>query len=59
MQVEQTLAKYFGYHSFRPGQKEVIEAVLRRKRCDCLIANGYGEITLLPATGLYFFKACA
>lgn len=26
--MEQTLSHYFGYKSFRPGQKEIIERVL-------------------------------
>ncbi|MEQ6356753.1 ATP-dependent DNA helicase RecQ [Lysinibacillus sp. M3] len=43
MELEQTLAKYFGYTTFRPGQKEVIEAILEKKDVIALLPTGMGK----------------
>ena len=43
MELEQTLAKYFGYATFRPGQKEVIEAILSGKDVIALLPTGMGK----------------
>ncbi len=43
MELEQTLAKYFGYTTFRPGQREVIEAILAGKDGIALLPTGMGK----------------
>ncbi|MGN4125800.1 RecQ family ATP-dependent DNA helicase [Lysinibacillus sphaericus] len=43
MELEQTLAKYFGYTTFRPGQKEVIEAILGGRDGIALLPTGMGK----------------
>ncbi|MFJ5764207.1 RecQ family ATP-dependent DNA helicase [Lysinibacillus sp. NPDC093210] len=43
MELEQTLAKHFGYTTFRPGQKEVIEAILDGKDVIALLPTGMGK----------------
>lgn len=40
--MEQTLSHYFGYKSFRPGQKEIIERVL----------NHHHTLGVLPTGGV-------
>lgn len=43
MELEQILAKQFGYTAFRPGQKEVIEAILEGKDVIALLPTGMGK----------------
>ncbi|MFJ8458528.1 RecQ family ATP-dependent DNA helicase [Lysinibacillus xylanilyticus] len=43
MELEQILAKQFGYSAFRPGQKEVIEAILEGKDVIALLPTGMGK----------------
>lgn len=41
--LEQSLQHYFGYHTFRPGQKEIIEAILSGEDCIALLPTGMGK----------------
>lgn len=43
MELEQLLQKHFGYSSFRPGQKEVIEAILEEQDVIALLPTGMGK----------------
>lgn len=43
MQLEQLLQKHFGYPSFRPGQKEVIEQLLNGRDTIALLPTGMGK----------------
>ncbi|KOS69190.1 ATP-dependent DNA helicase [Lysinibacillus contaminans] len=56
MQLEQTLAKYFGYTSFRPGQKEVIEAVVEGKDVIALLPTSMGKSLCYQLPGYLFSK---
>lgn len=56
---EAVLREVFGYHSFRPGQREVIEAVLAGRDCIAVMPTGAGKsltfqvpARLLPGTVL-------
>lgn len=54
MELEQLLHKHFGYSSFRPGQKEVIEAILQGNDVIALLPTGMGKSLCyqLPAYAL-------
>lgn len=43
MQLEQHLETLFGYSSFRPGQKEIIEAILSRQNVLAILPTGAGK----------------
>jgi len=43
MELEELLYKHFGYSSFRPGQREVIEAILQEKDVMALLPTGMGK----------------
>ncbi len=43
IELEQLLQKHFGYSSFRPGQKEVIEAVMEGQDVIALLPTGMGK----------------
>ncbi|MGG0655566.1 RecQ family ATP-dependent DNA helicase [Rummeliibacillus pycnus] len=43
VELEQLLQQYFGYTTFRPGQKEVIEAVIQGKDVIALLPTGMGK----------------
>lgn len=43
MELEQLLQQHFGYQSFRPGQKEVIEALLQEQDVIALLPTGMGK----------------
>ncbi|MBI3565051.1 MAG: DEAD/DEAH box helicase, partial [Elusimicrobia bacterium] len=43
MTPEQVLKEVFGYPSFRPGQREVIEAVLAGRDCVGVMPTGAGK----------------
>ncbi|SFA98117.1 MULTISPECIES: ATP-dependent DNA helicase RecQ [unclassified Bacillus (in: firmicutes)] len=43
MELEISLKKYFGYSSFRNGQKEVIESILKGKHTSAMLPTGTGK----------------
>lgn len=43
MELEEILYRHFGYHSFRPGQKEVIEKIVERQDVVALLPTGMGK----------------
>ena len=40
---EQVLEQYYGYPSFRPGQREIIDALLEGRDCICVMPTGRGK----------------
>lgn len=54
MELEQLLHKHFGYTTFRPGQKEVVEAILQGHDVIALLPTGMGKSLCyqLPAYAL-------
>ncbi|RKJ33572.1 DEAD/DEAH box helicase, partial [Butyricicoccus sp. 1XD8-22] len=56
MQLEATLNKYFGYSSFRPGQKEVIEQLVKGQDVIALLPTGMGKSLCYQLPG-YIFEA--
>ncbi|HGG56566.1 MAG TPA: ATP-dependent DNA helicase RecQ, partial [Nannocystis exedens] len=53
-QIDLALRDRFGFDTFRPGQREAIEALLRERRLLCIQPTGHGKSLLyqLPATVL-------
>jgi ATP-dependent DNA helicase RecQ len=51
-ELDQALRERFGFASFRPGQREAIEALLEHRRLLCIQPTGHGKSLLyqLPAT---------
>ena len=45
------LKKIYGYENFRPGQEDIIETILEKKKCSCCYADRSRKICMLPATG--------
>ncbi|XP_057789662.1 uncharacterized protein LOC131006526 isoform X2 [Salvia miltiorrhiza] len=41
--MESTLKKYFGFSTFRPYQKEIVESILQGKDCLVVMATGSGK----------------
>ena len=41
--LHNTLKQYFGHDHFRPGQFEVIDALLRRQHCVAILPTGHGK----------------
>nr|GMD67043.1 ATP-dependent DNA helicase RecQ-like [Ipomoea batatas]GMD69181.1 ATP-dependent DNA helicase RecQ-like [Ipomoea batatas]GMD73197.1 ATP-dependent DNA helicase RecQ-like [Ipomoea batatas] len=41
--MDSTLKKYFGYSTYRPYQKEIIEKILEGKDCLVVMATGSGK----------------
>lgn len=54
--LEQILEKHFGYTSFRPGQKEVIEQLLKGQDVIALLPTGMGKSMCYQLPG-YIFDA--
>ncbi|MEA7385896.1 DEAD/DEAH box helicase, partial [Salmonella enterica subsp. enterica serovar Virginia] len=49
--LEEALKKYFHYDTFRPGQREVIEAVLQEKDVIALLPTGSGKSLCYQLSG--------
>src|SRR6478735_2257595 len=43
MELELLLKKYFGYNSFKPGQKEVIQSILAGQHTLAMLPTGTGK----------------
>ena len=59
MQPEQILKEWFGYDCFRPGQREVVDAILSGRDCLAVLPTGAGksicfQVPALMQTGLTF-----
>ncbi|WP_431029668.1 RecQ family ATP-dependent DNA helicase [Lysinibacillus sp. LZ02] len=54
--LEQTLQQVFGYDTFRPGQKEVIEQLLEGRDCIALLPTGMGKSLCYQLPGYLFEK---
>lgn len=52
--MEQTLSHYFGYKTFRPGQKEIIERVLNHHHTLGVLPTGGGKSLCYQVPGLMF-----
>ena len=48
--LEDALKHHFGYDTFRPGQKKIIQAALQNKDLLTIMPTGGGEISLFSAT---------
>ncbi|GLC87094.1 RecQ family ATP-dependent DNA helicase [Lysinibacillus piscis] len=56
MELEQLLVKHFGYTSFRPGQREIIEAILEGQDVLALLPTGMGKSLCYQLTGYVLQK---
>ena len=54
MTLEQTLQRYFGYTSFRPGQKEIIENLVNGKDVVAILPTGMGKSLCYQLPGYLF-----
>jgi ATP-dependent DNA helicase RecQ len=54
MELEQLLKKYFGYHSFKPGQKEVITSILEGNHTLAMLPTGTGKSLCYQLPGYIF-----
>lgn len=52
MQPETILKEWFGYDSFRPGQREVVEAILSGRDCLAILPTGGGKSVCFQAPAL-------
>ena len=52
IELEQLLQKHFGYSSFRPGQKEIIQAVVNGQDVIALLPTGMGKSLCYQLPGL-------
>ena len=43
MQPEKILKAWFGYDSFRPGQREVVDTILSGRDCLAILPTGAGK----------------
>lgn len=56
LQLEKILHKHFGYLSFRPGQKEVIEKLIEGQDVIALLPTGMGKSLCYQLPGYVFHK---
>lgn len=56
MELEKVLEQHFGYTSFRPGQKEVIEQIINGKDVIALLPTGMGKSLCYQLPGYIFNK---
>ncbi|KGR79577.1 RecQ family ATP-dependent DNA helicase [Ureibacillus manganicus] len=54
MELEDILYRHFGYHSFRPGQKEVIEQIVVGRDVIALLPTGMGKSLCYQLPGYVF-----
>ena len=54
MKLEQTLQRYFGYTTFRPGQKEIIENLVNGKDVVAILPTGMGKSLCYQLPGYLF-----
>ncbi|WML53923.1 ATP-dependent DNA helicase RecQ [Neobacillus sp. PS3-12] len=54
MELEQLLKKYFGYNSFKPGQKEVITSILEGNHTLAMLPTGTGKSLCYQLLGYIF-----
>lgn len=52
--MQKTLQKYFGYNQFRPGQEEIINAILNKRDTLCILPTGGGKSICYQVPGLLF-----
>ena len=53
MELEKVLNKYFGYQTFKTGQKEVITSILGRKHTIAMLPTGTGKSLCYQLPGLF------
>lgn len=56
MQLEQMLQHYFGYETFRPGQKEIIEKLIAGQDVVAILPTGMGKSLCYQLPGYVFNK---
>lgn len=56
MQLEQYLQQYFGYETFRPGQKEVLKQLIAGKDVIALLPTGMGKSLCYQLPGYLFHE---
>ena len=56
MKLENALQHYFGYNTFRPGQREIIEALLDGQDVVAILPTGMGKSLCYQLPGYLFSK---